>query len=45
MFKVHACTAVHIVCLQCSIKYGHGKYLIGDCSKSQPFNFDRLVTN
>ena len=20
MFKVHACTAVHIVCLQCSIK-------------------------
>ena len=38
------CTAVHVVCLQCSIKNGHGKFLIGSCSKSQPFNFHRLVT-
>ena len=39
------CTAVYVVCLQCSMKKWSWQVLIGNCSKSQPLNFDRLVTN
>ena len=40
-----ACTVVYVVCLQCRIKNWSWQVLIGNCSNSQPFNFDRLVTN
>ena len=38
-------TVVYVVCLQCSIKKWSWQVLIGNCSNSQPLNFDRLVTN